>query len=63
MKFQNPILNFEPTDVRTSLFQYAPSIFQSCGNNRISRLYIDLLNYLSYPLYCKHFFIINHSKP
>ena len=27
IKFQNPIFNFEPTDVRTCLFQYASSTF------------------------------------
>ena len=60
IKFQNPILNFVPTDVWTSLFQYAPSTFQSCDNNKISRLYIDLVNYLSYQLYCNLFFLLSN---
>ena len=38
-------------------------LFRSCGNNKISCLCIDLINYLSYPLYCNLFLLSNRVNP
>ena len=53
MKLQNPILNFEWTDAWTSLSNVPLQLFQR-GNNKLSRLLFDQINYLSYPLLQDH---------
>ena len=62
MKFQNHILNFDKPKA------ICPFNFSKVwGNNKISRLYIDQMNFLSYPLLYDHIVTIlsvsNRANP
>ena len=52
--------NEEAFEIEKDLFKCGVNmslqLFESCGNNKITRLYIDLIHYLSYPLYCNLFY-------